>query len=297
MVLPCSIICDDASYDLAEAIAKDLGVDGEKIVKMERTGFEDGEFKLRFSRDVKSEEVILVLRLYPHVNDNIIEMILALKKLNDIGKSIKVVLPYLAYARQDKEFLPGEIASIYVLGDIMAHYGVKELVVIDVHNLEIMAKMGIKASNISAIGILAERLRESGLPDKPIVISPDKGSVERSRIFAEAIGAEYAYLEKHRDRVTGDVTTEYKELGLSGRTAVIFDDMMVSGGTVINAAKIARANGASRIIAVCTHALLIDGAAEKLKAAGVDEIIASNTISNDFSEADVSHLISEALRA
>ena len=111
MVLPCSIICDDASYDLAEAIAKDLGVDGEKIVKMERTGFEDGEFKLRFSIDVKSEEAVLVLRLYPHVNDNIIEMILALKKLNDIGKSIKVVLPYLAYARQDKEFLPGEIAS------------------------------------------------------------------------------------------------------------------------------------------------------------------------------------------
>ncbi|MEM0149918.1 MAG: ribose-phosphate diphosphokinase, partial [Candidatus Micrarchaeaceae archaeon] len=221
-----SIVCDGASYDLAKAVAKDLGVGDEGIVTMDRTEFKDGEFKLRFSKDVKSDEAVLILRMYPHVNDNIVEMILALKKLNDMGKSIKVVLPYLAYARQDKEFLPGEVASIYALGDMMAHYNVNELIVLDVHSADIGARMGIKVRNISAIGMLAEHLKNSSLQGKPLVISPDKGSAERSRVFADAINAEFTYLEKHRDRVTGEVTTEDKELGLGGRAAVIFDDMI-----------------------------------------------------------------------
>ena len=291
-----SIIYDRASYDLAKGVAKDLGAGEGEMVEIIRTAFKDGEFKLRFSKEVKADEAVLVMRLYPNANDNVVALMFALSKLKGMGKSIRVVLPYLAYARQDKEFLSGEVASIYVIGDMMAHYGVKELITIDVHSQRIIGSFGVKVTNLSASSMLAEYLRSSGRLSNPLVISPDEGSIERARIFAEYIEADYTHLEKHRDRTTGEITTDEKELGVKGREAIIFDDMIVSGGTIANAAKMAKSNGATKVLAVCTHALLIDGAPDKLKDAGVDSIIASNTISNNFAGIDVSALISKALQ-
>ena len=291
-----SIIYDSASYDLAEGVAKDLGAGDEEMVEIIRTAFKDGEFKLRFSKEVKADEAVLVMRMYPNINDNVVALMFALSKLNGMGKSIRAVLPYLAYARQDKEFLSGEVASIYAIGDMMAHYGVKELITIDVHSHDILGRLGVRVTNLSASSMLSEYLNNSGGLSNPLVISPDEGSIERSRVFAEYIGTDYAYLKKHRDRATGEITTDEKELDVKGREAIIFDDMIATGGTIANAAKMAKSNGATKVLAVCTHALLIDGASDKLKDAGVDSIIASNTISNSFAVIDVSALISKALQ-
>lgn len=291
-----SIIYDADSYDIAVSVSKDLGIKENNMVEMIRTAWADGEFKMRFSKAVESGDTILIMRLYPNVNDNIVKLMFALKKLNDMGKRTKVVIPYLAYARQDKEFLQGEVASVYVLGDMLAHYGVEELIVMDVHNQAIGDKLGVKLRNVSAIGSLAGELKASASAENTLVISPDEGSIERSKAFAEAIGAKYTFLEKHRDRITGDITTDNKEIDAGGKEAVIFDDMIATGGTIINAAKIAKANGASKVIAVCTHALLLNSAAEKLKSAGIDDIIATNSIRNGFAKVDISHLIADALR-
>ncbi len=291
-----SIVYDSASYDIAKDVASDLGLGDADTVGIEKTQFKDGEFKLRFSKPVLHDSAVLIMRMYPNVNDNIIELLFALKKLKDMGKRIKLVIPYLAYARQDKEFLEGEVASIYVLGDIMAHYGVEELISIDIHNSVIISRFGTKIRNLSAIGPLAKELKPLMPEDNALVLSPDEGAIDRSSAFAEELGAAYTYLKKHRDRVTGEITTDDKSIDAEGKGVVIFDDMIATGGTVINAARIARASGASKVVAVCTHALLLNGAADKLKESGVDEIISTNSISNAFAKVDVSRLISEALR-
>ncbi|MEM4839123.1 MAG: ribose-phosphate diphosphokinase, partial [Candidatus Micrarchaeaceae archaeon] len=175
-----SIIYDSASYDLANGMAKDLGLGLDGMVEIIRTAFKDGEFKLRFSNEVKADEAVLVMRMYPNVNDNVVALMFALSKLKSMGKSIRVVLPYLAYARQDKEFLSGEVASIYVIGDMMAHYGVKELITIDVHSHDILGRLGVRVTNLSASSMLSEYLNNSGGLSNPLVISPDEGSIERS---------------------------------------------------------------------------------------------------------------------
>ncbi|EQD67404.1 ribose-phosphate pyrophosphokinase [mine drainage metagenome] len=259
------IAYDQSSADLAIGLSSKLGMPKEGMIEIKRTSFLDSEFKIQFSEEVRGRDVLLISRIYPGINDNIVALMFALKKLNDLGNSVSVAMPYLAYARQDREFLKGEAASIFVLADMLKHYGVKGLIVFDMHNTSIISSLGIKVRNITAIPYLAECIAKLGDTGNMFVISPDEGSKGRSEVFAKAIGAECTYLEKRRDRVTGEIDTKSKDIDLSGKDAIIFDDMIATGGSMANAAKIAKVNGAKRVIAVCTHALMLDSDRKKAR--------------------------------
>lgn len=286
------IIHDDDSNELAEKLSKEAGF---KKANYNRTIYPDGETKVRLSEDITESDVILIKRMYPEINRNIVELMMLVENLDSKHNAIHLILPYLPYARQDKEFLHGEIISIKSLLNVLSHFNVKSVITFDMHSIAIKSMSKINITNVSAIKPLAKYIKEAFKLANPMVISPDKGAEERAKSFASILGCSYVVLEKNRNRETGEVVTKRKDIGAINFEAIIVDDMVSTGGSMANAAAIAKQNGASKVFAVFTHALLINDAAKKLYSAGVDYIISSNTIINDYQKVDIAEEIADAI--
>jgi ribose-phosphate pyrophosphokinase len=151
--------------------------------------------------------------------------------------------------------------------------------------------------NISSIPLLAEYASKMKLK-RPIVVSPDAGGADRAKDFARQLKIDSIALKKSRDRTTGEVAIEEKlDADVSGRDAILVDDMISSGGSIVKAAQVLRKNGIGKVYAMCAHALLIDDAAQKIKAAGVQDIIATNSVPGEYSKVDLSPAIAQALKS
>ncbi|MHB8567393.1 MAG: ribose-phosphate diphosphokinase [Nitrososphaerales archaeon] len=277
-----------ASLDIAASLSALLG---SNLARLESTDFPDGESKLKVEGDFRNKSVIVVQSTYPPVDKHLLQLLLISHKLSEEGAEVNAVVPYMCYARQDKEFLKGEIVSLGVIAHLFRSVGVKRIVTVDIHSIQGIGLFSLPVYSVSAIPLLAEYIEKHGNLSNPISVAPDLGSLNRVEAFASVLKSDYFAFKKTRDRITGEVTAEAKDLNLKGRDAVIIDDMISTGGSVAKSAQLLKKNGAERIIATCTHALLAGGAEEKLRAAGVDEIVATNTIPSKFSKVDVSPLI------
>jgi len=173
----------------------------------------------------------------------------------------------------------------------MRSVGIKRAVTVDIHSVQGMGLFSFPMYSVSAIPLLAEYISSNYKLSNPIAVSPDLGSSNRVEAFAAVLNCEHIALKKTRDRITGEVKTEEKDLKLSGRDALIIDDMISTGGSVEKCAQLMKRHGAEKVIAACSHALLVGGAVERLEAAGVDDIIAANTIPSKYSRVDVTPLV------
>jgi len=275
--------------DLAEKIGAALG---EEVIAAEEREFPDGEVLVRVEA---SGDVILVARLWPNPNTSLVKLVLALDALSDVSNNIDVVVPYLPYTRQDRRFRPGEPISIRAVFKLLGNYPIRRLVTVDVHKPYIAEYSGrIRLVNLSPMAIVANRVKEMGLRD-PVILSPDIGSAHRAEELAKILNATYSHLLKQRDRVTGAIRTEAPpDLDLRGRDVVIVDDILATGGTIVEACRIAKDRGASKVYAYATHCQLIGDAEEMLKGC-LDGLMCSNTILCKYSVIDVSGLITRAL--
>lgn len=277
-----------ASLDIAAGLSAKLG---SKLATIESTDFPDGESKIRIVDDVRNKSVILVQSTYPPVDKHLMQILLLSHKLSEEGADVQVVIPYLGYARQDKEFLKGEIVSLGVIAHLLRSVGVKRMVTIDIHSMQGLGLFSFPVYSTSAIPLLAEYVKSNFSLQNPIAVSPDFGSSTRVEAFAAVLKSEHVSFKKTRDRVTGEVKTEDLKLELEGRDAVIIDDMISTGGSVVKASQLLKKNGARKVIAACTHPVLVGGAVERMKEAGVDEIVSTNTIPTKYSKVDVSPLV------
>jgi ribose-phosphate pyrophosphokinase len=206
-----------------------------------------------------------------------------------------VVVPYFAYARQDKRFLEGEPVSVGALLKAVEAAGADALAVVDIHKPSSLDEwLRIPHFNVLPVGELAGYFR--GKLRDPVVLAPDKGALHRAQLAAQVLGAEYDYLEKSRDRVTGEVKIAPKSVDVGGRDVLFIDDIISTGGTLVAAAKEVLALGAKRVYAACTHALLVSGALDKLYAAGVEEVVATDTVPSPVSRVSVAEPIAEVVR-
>ncbi len=277
-----------ASLDVAAALAAKLGA---KLARVDTTDFPDGESKVRIYEETRNKNVIVVQSLHPPTDRHLLQLLLLAHKLSEDGADVSAVIPYLAYARQDREFLKGEVVSLGVLAHLFRSVGIKRVVTVDIHSAQGLGLFSIPAYSCSAIPLLAEYVSKNYTLKNPIAVSPDFGSSERVEAFAAVLKSEYVSFKKTRDRLTGEVITEDKNLDIAGRDAVIIDDMISTGTSVAKCAQLLKKDGAKKVIAACAHALLVGAAVEKMKAAGVDELIASNTIPGKYSKVDVAPLI------
>lgn len=269
---------------------------GLEVVDLEYKVFPDGESYLRIPIDVKGLNVAILQSTYPPQDKHLIELFLALTAAKEQGaEEVVAVVPYLAYARQDSMFKPGESVSLKTIIKLIEDCGASAFVTFNVHKADRMKWFKIPGYNLSAVKAIADHLMELGLSD-PVILAPDKGAVHLAEEASSILKAEYSYLEKRRDRETGSVQTFYRDLNVSGRDVVIIDDIISSGSTIANVAEIASIQGAGRIIAACIHPLLAEGAVERMRRAGVSKILGTDCIEGSFSEVTVAPILAEALR-
>jgi ribose-phosphate pyrophosphokinase len=288
------IIGGPASNGIGENIAKRIGAE---YFDVEHKIFPDGESYIRVPTDVNGKEVVIVQSTYPPQDKHIIELLLMIEAVKNMNASkIITIVPYLAYSRQDRRFKEGEPVSIKAILSIISQLGANTLIVVEPHKIEALNYFHGEIIVIDPIPLIAN-ITKTFIRD-PFVLAPDRGALDRARRLAQYINSDYTHLEKFRDRTTGQVfIKDIPSLNLENKDVIIIDDIISTGGTIIEAANIAKKMGARKIIAAAAHALLVGDAYDRLKLAGVDKIISTNSIPKvkDTIMIDISPLIAEKL--
>ncbi len=287
------MIAGPASEELGKSLAAKLGLD---LLNCEFRVFPDGESKFTSQDEVSGKSVIIVQSTHPPVDQHLFQLLLASHQLSQEGAKVTAVVPYLAYARQDKEFLPGEGVTLGVVSHLMRSAGVRRLVTVDIHSVEGLSLFSFPIYSVSAIPTLAGYAKENlGLGDT-VVISPDFGASKRTEAFAQLYGAKFLQLSKTRDRSSGEVSMKEAKLEVQGKDVLIVDDIISTGGTIRAAAESVLSQGAKQAIAVCVHGLFVGDALQKLEKASVKTIVSTNTVPGTYSKVDVSDPIVSHLR-
>ncbi|WP_428325146.1 ribose-phosphate diphosphokinase [Nitrosopumilus sp.] len=286
-----SVICGKASEDLGKKLA---GKTKANLVKSDVRVFPDGESKITLKGTISKRKSIVVQSIYPHVDTNLVQALSLISKAKETSSEVIVVIPYMGYARQDREFLPGEIVTMKVLAKLFKGAGASKLIVVDIHSLIGLKYFTIKSKNVSAVPDLAKYFKKISLKN-PLVVSPDQGGKERAREFAKEMGIEFIVLQKKRDRKTGKVQIKTKQADVIGRDLILVDDMISTGGSIVNATKFLKKEKCKRVFVACTHALLMNDAEKKIKKSGVTKIVSANTIPGNTSIVDVSNTIAKAI--
>lgn len=288
-----NLIAGNSSEDLAKQISKKLKAN---LVKSEVKIFPDGENKITLKGKISKSKTIVVQSIYPPVDSNLIQALSLISKAKEVSAEVVVVVPYLGYARQDREFLPGEIVTMKVLGQLFKGAGASKIIVVDIHSKMGLKHFKIKSENISAISDLVSYFKKINLKE-PIVVSPDQGGKDRAREFADKFECEFIALKKRRDRKTGKVQIKTEGLDkVIGRDVILVDDMISTGGSIIKATEFLKKQKCKRVFVACTHALLVNDAEKKIRKSGVARIVSTNTIPGKTSVVDIASTIAKAIK-
>jgi ribose-phosphate pyrophosphokinase len=277
-------------YQIPRNIANTLGYE---FIRLERRVFKDGETCPRIMNPdrVKNKEVLLVLNHDRKTFDSnrlVLDTFLTIKNLNSLGcKNIKLVWPFFPYSKQDKVFRPGEPLSAYLLLDMLFESGINDLYCVTLHFEPRQTKL--KIHNIEVFDLLTDYLRQMDFKH-PFVLGPDEKALRWVRPIAESFNAKYDFLEKFRDKETGELTTMEKELPVKGEDIIILDDWINTGGTMVNAIELLRGFQPSTITCIAVHGRFVGDTLERLKGMGVN-VISTNTIESEASRIDVSKKI------
>ncbi len=287
-----SVIAGKSSEDVARKLSRKIKAN---FVKSQVKIFADGESKITLSGKISKKKSIVVQSIYPPVDTNLLQALSLISKAKETSSEVIAVIPYMGYARQDREFLPGEIVTMKVLGKLFKGAGASKIIAVDIHSMIGFKHFSIKTKNVSAIPELVRYFKKLSLKN-PLVVSPDQGGKERAQEFAKELGSEYIALEKKRDRKTGKVQIKTKNLNeVANRDLILVDDMISTGGSIVKATQFLKKQKCKKVYVACTHALLMNDAEKRIKKAGVTKIISANTIPGKTSIVDISSIIVKAI--
>ena len=286
-----SVIAGKSSEDLARKLSRKIKAN---LVKSQIRVFADGESKITLKGNLSKKRSIVVHSIYPPVDTNLIRALSLISKAKETSSEVIAVIPYMGYARQDREFLSGEIVTMKVLGKLFKGAGASKIIVVDIHSMIGLKHFKIKSKNVTAIPDLVIYFKKLSLKN-PLIVSPDQGGKDRAKEFAKEFELEYIALEKKRDRKTGKVQIKTKNVEVVNRDLILVDDMISTGGSIIKATQFLKKQKCKRVFVACTHALLMNDAEKRIKKAGVTNIISTNTIPGKTSIVDISNTIVKAI--
>ncbi len=267
----------NANIVLAREIAAYLGITlGDAFVAT----FSDGEINVKINENVRGMDVFVVQPTSSPVNHNLMELLIMIDAFKRASaKRITAVIPYYGYARQDRKAQPRVPITARLVADLITTAGAARVLTVDLHAGQIQGFFNVPVDNLFATPVLFDYLKDIGLDD-PVVISPDAGGVERARAFSKRLGGSIAIIDKRRS--APNVAEVMNIIGdVKGRDALLLDDMIDTAGTITKAVDAIKRNGAKKVMAACSHAVLSGPAIKRLNESELDKVVVTNTIAMD----------------
>jgi len=269
------IFSGNANRPLAEDICRHLKVE---LSHAEVRKFSDGETYVEIGENVRGKDIFVVQPTCTPVNDHLMELILMADALRRASaRRITAVIPYYGYSRQDRKVTPRVPISAKVVAEMLMAVGVRRVLTMDLHSGQIQGFFNIPVDNMYAAPVILRDISLDFADKDVIMVSPDAGGVERTRAFAKRLMAGLAIIDKRRERanesqamnVIGNVT---------GKHAILLDDMVDTAGTLCAAAEILMKEGAKEVYAYCSHAVLSGPAIERINDSMIKKLVVTNTI-------------------
>ena len=295
------LLTGNSNKKLSEKIAKYLK---ESLVNSSIRKFKDGEIYIEINENIRGNNIFIIQSISSPANDNLMEMLLCIDALKrSSAKNITAVIPYFGYARQDRKVVPRTSISAKLVSNLITKAGADRVVTIDLHAGQIQGFFDIPVDNLFATPIFARHIKKRIKSKNIICVSPDVGGVARTRGLSKFLNSGLAIIDKRRPspgksevmNVIGDV---------KNKCCIMVDDIIDSGGTIVNAAKVLKLKGAKEIHVYITHGVLSGDAVNKIKKSPIKNLVITDTIDNykkikfakNIEILSVSNLMGEAIR-
>jgi len=286
------VLAGPATNGIDEGVARHLSVE---LVKVNHKVFPDGESYIRIPRKVEGEEVAVIQSTYNPQDKHLVELCLIVEALKDLkAERVIAVVPYLAYSRQDRRFREGEALSSKTILNMIWRSGADALVVVEPHKPEAMNYFRGDVRIVDPSPPIASKLK--GMIKEPFVLAPDRGALDRARRLSSLLGSPYNYVEKERNRETGEITIGNVPSDVKGKDVVLIDDIVSTGSTMMKVASASMRAGARSVAAVGIHFLSDQESLKKMGEIGISRIIGTNTVpTSGITVVDVSSEIAKRL--
>jgi len=263
-----------ANVPLALEVAEYLGI---PLGGMELKRFADGEVRVMITESVRGHDCFVIQPTARPVNENLMELLVIIDALRRASaRRITAVIPYYGYARQDRKFRGREPITAKLVANLLTVAGVDRVVTMDLHAGQIQGFFDIPVDHLTAAPLLADYFRQKQLEDV-VVVSPDVGGVARARDLAARLGAPLAIVDKRRPEP--NVAEVMNVIGrVAGKVAIIMDDIVDTGGTLVESAGALVDRGAKAVYACCTHAILSGEAPRRIQESVLEELVVTNTM-------------------
>jgi len=269
------VFTGNANPALAQKVVDKLGI---PLGKAMVSRFSDGEIQVEIQENVRGKDIFVLQSTCAPTNDNLMELMIMVDALKRASAGrITAAIPYFGYARQDRRPRSARVAiSAKIVANMLEIAGVERIITMDLHADQIQGFFDIPVDNIYASPVLLGDLRAKNYEDL-IVVSPDVGGVVRARALAKQLNCDLAIIDKRRPKA--NIAEVMNIIGeVDGRTCVIMDDMVDTAGTLCKAAQVLKERGAKRVFAYATHPVLSGGAAARIDASELDELVVTDTI-------------------
>ena len=271
------VLSGTGNVRLSEEIAKRLKL---KLVNTNIKRFSDGEIYVEINENIRGNSIFVIQSSSHSANDNLMELLICIDALRrSSAKSITAVIPYFGYARQDRKVVPRTAISAKLVSNLITNAGANRILSLDLHAGQIQGFFDIPVDNLFSTPIFAKDIKKNIKTNNLVCVSPDIGGVERARALGRRINASIAIVDKRRP-APGKSEVMNIIGHVKDKTCVIVDDIIDSGGTIVNAAKALKDKGAKDVYAYITHAVLSGNAVDKIKKSQVKKLVITDSIDN-----------------
>ena len=295
------ILTGNSNKNLSNKISKYLK---NKLVNSSIKKFSDGEIYIEINENIRGNSIFIIQSVSYPANDNLMELLLCIDALKrSSAKNITAVIPYFGYARQDRKVVPRTSISAKLVSNLITNAGADRIVTVDLHAGQIQGFFDIPVDNLFSTPIFSRHIKKNINKKNLICVAPDVGGVERARALGKMLNIGLAIIDKRRP--TPSKSQVMNVIGnVKGKICLIVDDIIDSGGTIINAAKALKERGAKEVHVYVTHGVLSGEAVEKIKKSHIKNLVLTDTIDNDTKVKNaknihvltISNLIGEAIK-
>ncbi len=269
------LISGQSNPQLSATVAQALNIE---MADVSFGTFPNGEQRIQIHTSLVDQNVVIFQSFYNPVDTHLVELLLLIDAADRAGaRKISVVLPWMGYSLQDKVFQSGQPLSARVVANLISSQRVNRVFLFDLHNISIVGFFSVPTRMISAHDLFVEYTKNHF--ENFVVVSPDFGGLKRAHVFADALGAPLATIDKDRDYTTGKVSM--RGIGgadLSGKTCILYDDIISTGGTVMAGAEFLKNAGAKEVHMLATHGLFAGDALENLTHSAIDSVVVTDSL-------------------